>query len=181
MSRASSYYPLHVMPYTPECRLAGGKQDPAFQTKPQIALALVERALAADIAFKAIVADCFYGDNNALEAALRQRGLPYVLAHRGTVGRGWAPAEMAQRTLHLDKITLSAVEPPVLERKRDCLIVAARARGKSFRPAQPCRPVACQRQRERQPVASVLLSILLGNAVQFRLAAGIDAGIRSEP
>jgi hypothetical protein len=89
------YYPLHVAPYTPECRLAGGKQDPAFQTKPQIALALVERALAAGIAFKAVVADCFYGDNHALEAALRQRGLPYVLAHRGTVGRGWAPADVA--------------------------------------------------------------------------------------
>jgi len=89
------YYPLHVMPYTPECRLVGGKQNPAFQTKPQIALSLVERALAAGIAFKAIVADCFYGDNHALEAALRQRGLPYVLAHRGTVGRGWAPTDIA--------------------------------------------------------------------------------------
>lgn len=89
------YYPLHVMPYTPECRLAGGKQDAAFRTKPQIALDLVERAQAAGIAFKAIVADCFYGDNNALEAALRQRQLPYVLAHRGTVGRGWAPADVA--------------------------------------------------------------------------------------
>ncbi|MDB5845410.1 MAG: superfamily endonuclease [Polaromonas sp.] len=38
------YYPLHVMPYTPEKRLAGGKQDPAFCTKPQIALNLVEQA-----------------------------------------------------------------------------------------------------------------------------------------
>jgi SRSO17 transposase len=65
------YYPLHVMPYTPESRLPDGKQDPSFQTKPQIALALVERAQAADIPFQAIVADCFYGDNNALEAALR--------------------------------------------------------------------------------------------------------------
>jgi SRSO17 transposase len=89
------YYPLHVMPYTPESRLAGGKQDPAFQTKPQIALALVERAQAAGIAFKAIVADCFYGDNDALQAALRQRRLPYVLAHRGMVGRGWAPVDVA--------------------------------------------------------------------------------------
>lgn len=56
------YYPLHVAPYTPESRLANGKKDPAFRSKPQIALALVERALAAGIAFRAIVADCFYGD-----------------------------------------------------------------------------------------------------------------------
>jgi SRSO17 transposase len=89
------YYPLHVVPYTPEGRLAGGKQDPAFHTKPQLALLLVEQAIAADIPFQAIVADCAYGDNGALEAALRQRRLPYVLAHRGTVGRGWAPADVA--------------------------------------------------------------------------------------
>ena len=49
------YYPLHVKPYTPESRLAGGKQDPAFLTKLQIALDLVERAQAAGIAFKAIM------------------------------------------------------------------------------------------------------------------------------
>ena len=28
------YYPLHVRPYTPAARLAGGKQDPRFRTKP---------------------------------------------------------------------------------------------------------------------------------------------------
>lgn len=89
------YYPLHVKPYTPECRLAGGKQDPDFATKPQIALQLIERAQAAGIAFKAIVADCFYGDNNALEGSLQQRRFPYVLAHRATIGRGWAPADAA--------------------------------------------------------------------------------------
>ena len=87
------YYPLHVMPYTPEKRLLGGKQDPGFRTKPQIALALVEQAQAAGIAFSAIVADCFYGDDRALEKALLKRRLPHVLARRGAVGRGWAPAE----------------------------------------------------------------------------------------
>lgn len=89
------YYPLHVAPYTPESRLADGKKDPAFRSKPQIALALVEWALAAGIAFKAIVADCFYGDHRELVATLRQRRLPFVLSHRGTVGRGWAPADVA--------------------------------------------------------------------------------------
>ncbi|CAM3759824.1 IS701 family transposase [Polaromonas hydrogenivorans] len=87
------YYPLHVVPYTPERRLAGGKQDPAFRTKPQIALALVEQAQAAGILFSAIVSDCFYGDNNALEAALLERRLPHVLARRGALGRGWAPVQ----------------------------------------------------------------------------------------
>lgn len=94
-ANAQRYYPLHVVPYTPECRLPGGKQDPAFRTKPQLALALVEQAIAAGLPFQAIVADCAYGDNGALEAALRQRRLPYVLAHRGTASHGWAPAEVA--------------------------------------------------------------------------------------
>ena len=87
------YYPLHVAPYTPAARLPDGKHDAAFHTKPQIALALVEQAQAAGIAFCAIVADCFYGDNNALETALLKRRLPYVLARRGALGCGWAPAE----------------------------------------------------------------------------------------
>ncbi len=71
------YYPLHVAPYTQAARLADGKRDAAFRSKPQIALS----------------ADCFYGDNHALEAALLKRRLPHVLARRGALGRGWAPVE----------------------------------------------------------------------------------------
>jgi SRSO17 transposase len=89
------YYPLHVEPYTPAVRLAKGKQDPAFRTKPQIALELVEKARMAGIAFEAIVADCWYGDNNGLEMALRERGLPHVLARRSSASGGWALADAA--------------------------------------------------------------------------------------
>lgn len=89
------YYPLHVAPYTPAARLAQGKADPAFQSKPQIALALIEQAQAAGIAFRAVVSDCFYGDHAPLVKVLNQSGLPYVLAHRASVGRGWAPSEQA--------------------------------------------------------------------------------------
>jgi SRSO17 transposase len=89
------YYPLHVAPYTPECRLPGGKHDPAFRTKPQLALALIERAQALGIPFEAIVADSAYGDNPTFVHTLTARMLPYVLAHSGTASRGWAPAEVA--------------------------------------------------------------------------------------
>ena len=70
------YYPLHVAPYTPAVRLPAGKHDVAFHTKPQIVLSLIEQAQAAGIAFSAIVADCFYGDDRALEKALLDRRLP---------------------------------------------------------------------------------------------------------
>lgn len=89
------YWPLHAQPYTPESRLALGKKDPTFRTKPQIALALIEQARAAGVAFEAVVADCFYGDHEGLERALRQQNIPYVMARRGKVGLGWAPAQMA--------------------------------------------------------------------------------------
>jgi SRSO17 transposase len=89
------HYPLHFAPYTPASRFAAGKNDPRFRTKPQIALALIEQAQAADIPFRAVVADCFYGDNSELEGLLTQRKIPHVLAHRGTGGLGWAPAEAA--------------------------------------------------------------------------------------
>ena len=82
------YYPLHVEPYTPATRLAQGKRDAAFRTKPQIALELVEKARAAGIAFQAIVADCGYGENTELEMALRERNLPYVLARRSSATGG---------------------------------------------------------------------------------------------
>ena len=52
------YYPLHVMPYTPDKRLSREKHDPAFC---------------------ATVADCFYGADRALEKALLDRRLPHVL------------------------------------------------------------------------------------------------------
>ena len=86
---------MHVEPYTPAARLAQGKRDPTFRTKPHIALELVEKAQAAGIEFEAIVADCWYGENKELEMALRDRGLPHVLARRGNATGGWALAEAA--------------------------------------------------------------------------------------
>jgi SRSO17 transposase len=86
------YYPLYVEPYTPAARLSKGREDPAFRTKPAIALALVAQARAAGVVFRALVADCFYGENDAFEAALLSERLPFVLGRRAKVGH-WAPAE----------------------------------------------------------------------------------------
>jgi len=56
-------YPSHVKAYTPAARLAMSKADPAFRTKPQLAVELVDAALEAGLSFRAVVADCFYGEN----------------------------------------------------------------------------------------------------------------------
>ena len=45
--------------------------------------------------FRAVVADCFYGDHGELTHALAERKIPYVLARRGSVGLGWARADQA--------------------------------------------------------------------------------------
>jgi SRSO17 transposase len=88
------YYPLHVHPYTPAKRLPKGQQDPDFHTKPQIAVALVDAALAAGIMFRAVVADCFYGDNLTFAEALVTAGIPFVLGLKPSKG-SWGPAEAA--------------------------------------------------------------------------------------
>jgi DDE superfamily endonuclease len=86
------YYPLHVQPYEPAKRLPKGKKDPAFRTKPQIGMALVDAALAAGIVFRAVVADCGYGESAAFEGALWEAGVPYVVGLKPSKGV-WAPAE----------------------------------------------------------------------------------------
>jgi SRSO17 transposase len=86
------YYPLAVEPYTPERWFTQGKADPAFRTKPQIALALVDQALAAGWPFRAVVADCLYGDHHGFTRGLQQRGVPYVVAHKPSHA-WWAPEE----------------------------------------------------------------------------------------
>ncbi len=86
------YYPVHVVPYTPAKRLAKGKEDPAFRTKPQLAVELIDAAIAAGFAFRAVVADCLYGEHPGVQTALWEGAIPSVMglrAHRGS----WAPAD----------------------------------------------------------------------------------------
>jgi hypothetical protein len=86
------YWPAHVTPYTPASRLAKGKRDPGFRTKPQLAVGLIDAARQAGIGFRAVVADCFYGDNEGFTEALGRAGVAFVLAVRPRKGV-WAPAD----------------------------------------------------------------------------------------
>jgi len=86
------YWPVHVVPYTPASRLPKGRTDPAFRTKPQLAVDLLQAARQAGIGFRAVVADCFYGDNTGFTEALGRASVAYVLAVKPRKG-AWAPAE----------------------------------------------------------------------------------------
>jgi DDE superfamily endonuclease len=86
------YWPVDVVPYTPASRLPKGNRDPAFRTKPRLAAELVQAAQQAKIPFRAVVADCFYGDNEGFVQALGHAGVAFVLAVKPRKG-AWAPAE----------------------------------------------------------------------------------------
>ena len=88
------YYPLHAVPYTPASYFPKGKSDLGFRTKPRIGVALAREASAAGVGFRAVVADCAYGDHDTFRSELRAAGLPFVMAlkpRRGT----WAYGEDA--------------------------------------------------------------------------------------
>uniref|UniRef100_UPI0038996A18 transposase n=1 Tax=Parafrankia discariae TaxID=365528 RepID=UPI0038996A18 len=62
-----------------------------FPTRPQIAVDLIRRAPAAGRTFRAVVADCAYGDHDAFRGELFAADLPFVMAlkpHRGTWAYG---------------------------------------------------------------------------------------------
>jgi hypothetical protein len=88
------YWPLHAVPYTPASRLAKGNSDPGFRTKPQLAAELVSAAQQAKIGFRAVVADCFYGDNPGFVEALGAAKVAFVLALKPRKG-SWAPDDAA--------------------------------------------------------------------------------------
>jgi hypothetical protein len=74
------YSPLETEPYTPESYFAQGKNDPAFRTKPKIALQLVQQARKLEWPLRAVVADSLYGEDRGLREGLRKLKVPYVMA-----------------------------------------------------------------------------------------------------
>ncbi|MDQ3301957.1 MAG: IS701 family transposase [Actinomycetota bacterium] len=99
-----AYYPLEVEPYTPARHFEGGKGDPEFRTKLEIARQLVERSVAEGVLFRAVVADSFYGEDRGFKRSLGELGVAYVLSLKkshcwwhveGTVGALWEAAMAA--------------------------------------------------------------------------------------
>jgi SRSO17 transposase len=66
------YCPVYFEPYTPAHHFEGGKQDPHFRTKLKIASQLVELAVGEDVPFRAVVADSFYGEDEAFKQSLSE-------------------------------------------------------------------------------------------------------------
>jgi SRSO17 transposase len=73
------HWPVDVEAYVPAGCLEGGKEDPAFRTKIEMALELIERARRWGLSFRAVVADAWYGRNAGFVKGLEQRPVPYVV------------------------------------------------------------------------------------------------------
>jgi len=58
------------------CRAAGIPDDVGFQTKPQLAQAMLERALAARVPFGWVTGDTVYGGDRRLRVWLEQHAIP---------------------------------------------------------------------------------------------------------
>lgn len=83
------YYPLHAVPHSPAHHFPKGKIDPDFRTKLQIAAELARTAKAAGVAFRAVAADCAYGDQDGFRRQVGVAGLPFVMALKPSDGT-WA-------------------------------------------------------------------------------------------
>ncbi len=178
------YYPLHARPYTPAHHFPRGNNDPDFRTKPQLAVALARHAQEAGVMFRAVAADCAYGDNDALRTELRAAGLPFVLAlrpHRGSwaSGRDARTPTDAAGVLPWGGSARPGVWTPVVRRFRDghtTLWWAAEARLGGWGPDERTRlvvattdPIVFDPQRDNQP-------LVLGALGTDRLVAAIPDG-----
>jgi O-antigen/teichoic acid export membrane protein len=82
------YYPVHTATAMPSAKHSGkGRDDPGLRTWLQIGAALAARTQAEGFAFRAVVADCAYRDQDGFCSELYEAELPFVLAlkpHRGS-------------------------------------------------------------------------------------------------
>jgi len=88
---AKGHAPIDRRLYVPEdwfedperCRKAGIPQTVTFQTKPQMALEMIQSATAAGVSYRWVTGDCVYGDYRTIRLWLEEQRKCYVLCVSG--------------------------------------------------------------------------------------------------
>jgi SRSO17 transposase len=88
-------FPLLFRVFKPESRLKAGD---VYQTKPQLAIAIVEELLAMGFRFRVVLADSLYGESGPFISALHRLGLHYVVALRSNHGVWMLPGQRIRQT-----------------------------------------------------------------------------------
>jgi SRSO17 transposase len=76
-------YPLLFKLYKPKTRLKANDQ---YQSKPQLAVEIIEEITALGFVIERVLADSWYGETEAVLRALEQLNLPYIVAIRSNHG-----------------------------------------------------------------------------------------------
>src|ERR1017187_6105256 len=83
-------------------------REVAFATKPQIAIALLEEALADGICPGPVLADSVYGDNSDFRSELRRLKLEFFLQVTGSSLKGWTSPVPTERKFKRRYVSASA-------------------------------------------------------------------------
>lgn len=88
-------FPLLFRVYKPASRLKSGD---VYQTKPELAVELIEELLALGFRFSVVLADSLYGESGPFVSALHRLGLQYVVALRSNHGVWLGPGQRVRQT-----------------------------------------------------------------------------------
>jgi SRSO17 transposase len=91
------YLPQKWTEDSSRCAAVGVPKDIVFGTKSQIAVALLEEALADGVSPGPLLADSAYGDNGEFRAELRRLKLEFFVQVTGTSHKGWTHAVPTER------------------------------------------------------------------------------------
>ena len=88
-------FPLLCRVFKPESRLKPGDR---YQTKPQLAIAMIEELVALGFRFSVVLADSLYGESGPFISALHRLKLHYVVAIRSNHGVWMGPGQHIRQT-----------------------------------------------------------------------------------
>jgi len=171
---ARCHWPVDLAPYVPDVWLPEGKADPAFRTKIDLALELIEQGFARGLGVRAVVVDNWFGCNKRFIKTLEQRGRPYVADLKpsqrvfvrlaGDLGRN--EHRLVEAVSLLEPSDFRPVSLPMAD-GTERVVQVARMRIK-IKGLTGRRPVVVVTTRPDDPAADEDLRLLTTNVVQLR-------------